>query len=596
MASIQGIYIALFGRPADPLGLKYWNEMTNDGQDLSFLIGRLTDSAEYKSRMDDKDNGQVIDMLYQSLFGRPADPAGKVYFLEQLIRGEMTLETIAINILDGAKGDDSSVIANKLKAADAFTTALNTADKIAAYVGDDAADAGREFLSGITKDAASIPSADDIKDAIDEIITPVVVPLPDVVKKTFGELSAVSQDKGALFVGDGNSATNFQITTTSLSKVELALKGYHRDEGDVAAPTSSVYKFGATDKSGFAFSVASLGTKTIKDLMVEGYSFHLKIDKDPGIRTNFVELELVSKHSNGASTKAQDSGYDWAYSTYLIKDDEGNSSVTQNIQTPIWYGAKDMGGGVVQAGHYTVSLELKKDGASVATQTIIMDIAKYDVSAATVGTLHTIAQKDGGMINGKGNSASDFSIVQIDVDQNKTPDIEIALGAQIRESGVIVPSNGIVTFAAGGSHEGANAPTFKFSVASLDDAVSLKQLLKSYDIKLLIDTDPTSRTNFMELTAEASADGVGLDWIFSDDWDYKETKNTPRLIDDAGDAYVSQNIQTLGWYQPVDENKLFSTYASAPGQYTVSLAVYEKGGTADLIGINTLVFDIANNG
>jgi hypothetical protein len=49
MASIQGIYVALFGRPADPTGLDHWNEVTNGGADLA-NIGDLTGTAEYQDR------------------------------------------------------------------------------------------------------------------------------------------------------------------------------------------------------------------------------------------------------------------------------------------------------------------------------------------------------------------------------------------------------------------------------------------------------------------------------------------------------------------------------------------------------------------
>ena len=46
MASIQGIYLALFGRPVDPLGLTYWQEQTDGGNDLSGMIGLLSASDE----------------------------------------------------------------------------------------------------------------------------------------------------------------------------------------------------------------------------------------------------------------------------------------------------------------------------------------------------------------------------------------------------------------------------------------------------------------------------------------------------------------------------------------------------------------------
>lgn len=84
MATIQGIYIALFGRPADPGGLAYWNGVTNNGTDLSKLIGQLTASQEYLDRFKGKTNAEIVTTIYQSLFGRAPDAGGLDFFSKGL--------------------------------------------------------------------------------------------------------------------------------------------------------------------------------------------------------------------------------------------------------------------------------------------------------------------------------------------------------------------------------------------------------------------------------------------------------------------------------------------------------------------------------
>jgi Ca2+-binding RTX toxin-like protein len=158
MASIQGIYIALFGRPADPLGLAYFNEETDNGANLT-AIGDLAASAEYQDRFEGQNNVQIVNSIYQSLFGRTADAAGLAYFVAELQSGRQNINTIAINILDGAQGDDLATVNNKITAANAFTAAIDTGDEIAGYNGNDAAEQGRLFLQGITADTATIPDA-----------------------------------------------------------------------------------------------------------------------------------------------------------------------------------------------------------------------------------------------------------------------------------------------------------------------------------------------------------------------------------------------------------------------------------------------------
>lgn len=169
MATIQGIYIALFGRPADPLGLQYFNQVTNNGANLT-AIGDLAATAEYQSRFEGLSNVQIINSIYQSLFGRDADLAGLTFFANALANGTFNINNIAIAILDGAQGDDLAIVNNKIEAANLFTASLDTGAEVVAYQGDAAADAGRAFLAGITADDASIPTQAQVDAAIAAIV------------------------------------------------------------------------------------------------------------------------------------------------------------------------------------------------------------------------------------------------------------------------------------------------------------------------------------------------------------------------------------------------------------------------------------------
>ncbi|MDO1582452.1 cadherin domain-containing protein [Rhizobium oryzicola] len=160
MASIQGIYVALFGRPADPSGLSYFNSVTKNGSNLSG-IGNLTGTAEYQSRFAGMSNEQVVNSIYQSLFGRTGETAGVQFWVQQLQSGRFNVNTIAIAILDGSSGTDLQTVTAKVSAADLFTSRLDTPAKIAAYAGNAAAQAAREFLTTVTKDAPGSVSAVD---------------------------------------------------------------------------------------------------------------------------------------------------------------------------------------------------------------------------------------------------------------------------------------------------------------------------------------------------------------------------------------------------------------------------------------------------
>lgn len=162
MATIQGIYVALFGRPADPAGLAYWTDLTKDGADLAAMLNVLPGTDEYQDRFDGLDHAQVVTAIYQALFGRDPEAEGLAFFVGQLQSGAQTLATIAVNILDGAQGSDLDRVNAKIDAANLFTTRLDLDEEIAAYFGDRAADIGRDYIEAATE---TTPATEAIADA-----------------------------------------------------------------------------------------------------------------------------------------------------------------------------------------------------------------------------------------------------------------------------------------------------------------------------------------------------------------------------------------------------------------------------------------------
>jgi len=151
MATIQGIYVALFGRPADPAGLAFFNEATNNGADLT-AIGDLASTTEYQSRFTGMTNEQIINSIYQSLFERDGEAEGVDFYVGELEAGRLNINNIAIAILDGAKNEDLDTVNAKIAAANIFTSHLDLDIEIEAYRGDEAAEIGRGFLDAVTKD------------------------------------------------------------------------------------------------------------------------------------------------------------------------------------------------------------------------------------------------------------------------------------------------------------------------------------------------------------------------------------------------------------------------------------------------------------
>lgn len=266
MATIQGVYLALFGRPADPLGLAFFNSATNNGANLN-AIGNLASTAEYQGRFTGQSNVQIINSIYQSLFGRDAEATGLTFFANALSSGRLTINNIAIAILDGAQGSDLTTVNNKIAAANLFTAAIDTGSEIVAYSGTAAADAGRTFISGVT---TTVPTQAAVDAAIANIVsnpaatsTVTLTTGVDTVAGTSGN-DTINAYVAATAAGTGSTLTAADSINggSGTDTLNLTMDG-DQNAGLPAATITSVENF-------FIRNVASAGTQTYNFASVTG--------------------------------------------------------------------------------------------------------------------------------------------------------------------------------------------------------------------------------------------------------------------------------------------------------------------------------------
>lgn len=153
--AIQKLYVAYFSRPADAAGLTYWeNIVTANGGNTDAVSVAFANSQEYKDTFAGQSQYQIINTIYQNLFGREAEPAGLAYWGQGLINGVFTVAEAVTTIAGSAQGTDATAYANKVKAATAFTEALDTSAEILGYSGTGANLAAKTWLAGVTTDAS----------------------------------------------------------------------------------------------------------------------------------------------------------------------------------------------------------------------------------------------------------------------------------------------------------------------------------------------------------------------------------------------------------------------------------------------------------
>ncbi len=164
--AVQRLYVAYFNRPADPASLSVYegllptDRVATQAELQSLAEQYFSPSAEYTARYAGMSNSQIINTMYQNLFGRDAEPAGLLSWTGKLNTGAETFASIALQLSYSAQGTDADSIAAKISAANAFTTEVaSTSANIIGFSGNDAAASARSWLATVT-DAASGTTAE----------------------------------------------------------------------------------------------------------------------------------------------------------------------------------------------------------------------------------------------------------------------------------------------------------------------------------------------------------------------------------------------------------------------------------------------------
>lgn len=150
--TVQKAYLAYYGRPGDPDGVDYWALRLDaaGGSWSQEIINSFGNSDEFSTRFGNLSNTQLITNIYQQLFNRNPEQAGLDYFISQLETGQASLAQIAVVILNGAQGDDSISLSNKLAACDYFT------EKVRSGMSYGEIDTARNIISSVGSESGSL--------------------------------------------------------------------------------------------------------------------------------------------------------------------------------------------------------------------------------------------------------------------------------------------------------------------------------------------------------------------------------------------------------------------------------------------------------
>ena len=155
--SVQELYIAYFGRPADAAGLAFYADALDAETTTVAAIATSFGSSTEAATIVAMSTSDYVSAVYLQAFGRAYTLAGDgTFWADAIDAGTTTKESAMVQILSGAQGSDVTAAANKVSVANTYTTAVTSEGKT--YSGSAAVAAAKAVLDGVTAVASTVTS------------------------------------------------------------------------------------------------------------------------------------------------------------------------------------------------------------------------------------------------------------------------------------------------------------------------------------------------------------------------------------------------------------------------------------------------------
>lgn len=198
---VNSVYLAYYGRPADPSGLAFWSmQLERVGGDFGLLVDAFANSAEATFRFQGDTTAERIATIYLQVFDRTPDAAGLAFWVGAVEQGHATLASVTMSMLHGAQGSDIAISMLRQQAAADFTSLVESSG--IDFAGYAAIEASRALVSAVRADS----SAADIA----------------VMVKAAGSLVQTIHDNPAVLAALGSDGQLASLFSTARGRAESA--------------------------------------------------------------------------------------------------------------------------------------------------------------------------------------------------------------------------------------------------------------------------------------------------------------------------------------------------------------------------------------
>ncbi len=373
---VARLYVASFARVADSGGLNYWVSAYLNGLSLKDMANDFMQSLEGKTKYPSfMTNSEFLDAIYQNVFGRASDGAGKAFWEAALVAGTPRATFIATIISAAlANGSTDGAMLNN-KASYGVYCAVNQIDSTVAAA----------TLLTITSDSSTLTNAS--KANLSFVLTTGTDGLSGGAgNDSFSGSSTTSQTTDAIKGGSGTDTLTLTgtVTVPSLDSVEaIVLKNTSGklDISSVSALTSvtvdSPNGNGDFLLSSQTFSIKSASTPRIYNLKyaASAKTFDLTVE---GVGSSTTSKSTVNLAAGTALATVNVTASNGA--SYILLENSGYSPITKLTiagESPIFMDISD-----------TSATKLKTIDASTNSGGVTLGLANMaDFAYSVVGGL-----------------------------------------------------------------------------------------------------------------------------------------------------------------------------------------------------------------
>jgi hypothetical protein len=208
---VEQLYVAYFGRPADPTGLANFSAQlaadgaptdiqsllqaysTNSG--VKALIDSFGTSTESKNLYGTANPTSFVTAVFTNVLGRTPQTSGLDFWVAALNNNSVTYGNVALQIMAGAlintsqQGQlDAALINNRITVATDFTADVSSQNATADYSGSTAAQTARSMLNGIT----ATTSSSTFQSTVNSTVATLIADAPSV-----NNVVSITVDQGA---------------------------------------------------------------------------------------------------------------------------------------------------------------------------------------------------------------------------------------------------------------------------------------------------------------------------------------------------------------------------------------------------------------